>query len=157
MSRESHANTPGGGIPVSRRRFIDWVLGTTFGGLLIAVFYPVVSYLIPPVSSESSINAVTLDIKPSDLKANSGQIFKFGNEPGLLVRTPTGEIEAFTAVCTHLGCIVQYDPAHQDIWCPCHNGHYNLHGLNVSGPPPKPLTEYTVNVRGDQIVVSKGA
>ncbi len=157
MSSEFHSNASGGGKPVSRRRFIDWLLGSTLGGLLIAVFYPVIRYLIPPVSSESSVNSVTLDIKPSDLKADSGQIFKFGNEPGLLLRTPTGEILAFTAVCTHLGCIVQYDSAHQDIWCPCHNGHYNLHGLNISGPPPKPLTEYTVNVRGNQIVVSKGA
>jgi Rieske Fe-S protein len=30
-----------------------------------------------------------------------------------------------------------------------------LNGKNVEGPPPKPLEEYAVNVRGDQIVVSK--
>lgn len=154
---EVHTNAPSGGTPVSRRRVIDWLLGGTLGGLLIAVFYPVISYLVPPIGSESSVNSVTLDIKPSDLKDNSGQIFKFGNEPGLLLRTPTGEVRAFSAVCTHLGCIVQYEGADQDIWCACHNGHYNLHGLNVSGPPPKPLAEYAVNVRGNQIVVSKGA
>jgi Rieske Fe-S protein len=140
---------------MTRKRFIDWLLGTTFGGLLVAVLYPVSRYLVPPPAGESTVNSVTLSIKASDLATNSGQIFKFGNEPGIIVRTASGDIRAFTAVCTHLGCIVQYSPEHSDIWCACHNGHYDLHGRNVSGPPPRPLTEYAVNVRGSEIVVSK--
>ena len=149
--------TPLSGQPISRKRFIDWMLGTALGGLIVAVLYPVASYLVPPPAGESSVNSVTLDIKLADLKPNSGQIFKFGNEPGLLIRTPGGDVRAFTAVCTHLGCIVQYDSAHQEIWCPCHNGRYSLQGANISGPPPKPLAPYTVNVRGSEIVVSKEA
>lgn len=147
--------SPLSGVPISRKRFIDWLLGTTFGGLLVAVMYPVARYLVPPPAGESTVNSVTLDLKPGDVKPNTGQVFKFGNEPGLLIRTSSGELKAFTAVCTHLGCIVQYDPAHQDIWCPCHNGHYNLQGTNIAGPPPKPLAAYAVNARGNQIVVSK--
>ncbi len=58
-------------------------------------------------------------------------------------------------MCTHLGCTVQYRPDLMQIWCACHNGHYNLNGVNVSGPPPRPLTPYAVNVLGNQIVVSK--
>ena len=152
---ESRSVSPLSGVPISRKRFIDWLLGTTIGGLIIAVLYPVASYLVPPPAGESSVNSVTLDVKLADLKPNSGQIFKFGNEPGLLIRTPGGDVRAFSAVCTHLGCIVQYDPAHQGIWCPCHNGRYSLQGANISGPPPKPLTPYAVNVRGGEIVVSK--
>ncbi len=142
---------------MTRKKFIDWLLGTTFGGLLIAVFYPMFRYVVPPEAGESSVNSVTLTMKPSDLKPNSGQIFKFGNEPALIIRTSAGEVRAFTAVCTHLGCIVQYSAENTDIWCACHNGHYDLHGRNVSGPPPRPLTPYAVNVRGDQIVVNKEA
>jgi len=52
---------------------------------------------------------------------------------------------------------VQYREEKQDIWCACHNGIYDLNGKNVSGPPPRPLELYRVNVKGDQIVVSKGA
>ena len=43
------------------------------------------------------------------------------------------------------------------IWCACHNGHYDLNGKNVEGPPPRPLDAYVVNARGNQIVVSKSA
>jgi Rieske Fe-S protein len=50
---------------------------------------------------------------------------------------------------------VQYRSDINHIWCACHNGHFDLNGKNIEGPPPKPLEEYVVNVRGDQIVVSK--
>jgi Rieske Fe-S protein len=58
-------------------------------------------------------------------------------------------------VCTHLGCIVQYRDDIGHIWCACHNGHFDLNGQNIEGPPPTPLETYVVNVRGDQIVVSR--
>ena len=141
----------------SRRGFIDWLVGTSAGGLLAASLYPVARYLIPPQASESAASTVTLPFKPSDLAPNSGRIFKFGNRAGILVRTPSGELRAFSATCTHLGCIVQHRADLGRIWCACHNGHFDLEGSNVSGPPPKPLDRFAVKVRGDQIVVSKSA
>jgi cytochrome b6-f complex iron-sulfur subunit len=121
------------------------------------VLYPVSRYLIPPRAGESTAAGVTLSINPADVKPNSGQIFKFGNRPGILLRTPAGELRAFSAVCTHLACTVQYRPDFSHIWCACHNGHFDLNGINIAGPPPRPLEQYTVNVRGDQIVASKHA
>jgi cytochrome b6-f complex iron-sulfur subunit len=140
----------------TRRGFINWLLGTSMVAFLVAVLYPVVRYLIPPLGEESVAGTVTLQIKPDDVKPNTGQIFKFGSRPGILVRTPAGELRAFSGVCTHLNCTVQYRPDQGHIWCACHNGHYNLSGINIAGPPPRPLEQYVVNVRGDQIVVSKG-
>jgi len=150
----------------TRRRFVDWLLSRTLttwllstgvGGLLLSVLYPAGRYLVPPAAAESATAAVTLAIKPEDVAPNSGQVFKFGNRPGIVLRTPSGDLRAFSATCTHLGCIVQYRPDLSHIWCACHNGHFDLNGLNVQGPPPKPLEEFAVNVREDQIVVSKGA
>jgi Rieske Fe-S protein len=121
------------------------------------VFYPVGRYLIPPKVEESTARAVTLSIKTGDVKANSGQIFKFGNRPAILIRTSSGDLRALSAICTHLACIVQYRQDISHIWCACHNGHFDLKGQNISGPPPRPLEQYVVNVRGEQIVVSKSA
>lgn len=143
--------------PVTRKRFVTWLLGTSFGGLAAAVLYPVVRYIIPPKVIESAASSVTLPFPATDLKPNSGRVFKFGNQPAIVIRTPGGELRAFTAVCTHLGCTVQYRTDLSEIWCACHNGTYDLNGRNVSGPPPKPLTPYTVRVRGTQIVVSRKA
>lgn len=141
----------------TRRGFINWFLGTSAGAFLLSVLYPVGRYLIPPEVGESTAGTVTLPIKPDDVKANTGQIFKFGSRPGILVRTAQGELKAFSAVCTHLNCTVQYRPDISHIWCACHNGHYDLNGKNIEGPPPRPLDAFVVNVRGSQIVVSKGA
>jgi Rieske Fe-S protein len=140
-----------------RRRFLDWLLGTSIGGLLAAVFYPVSRYVVPPPQPESTVSSVVLPMVTTDLAPNSGKIFKFGNKPGILIRTPTGQLRAFSAVCTHLGCTVQYRDDLEHIWCACHNGHYNLAGQNISGPPPRPLPAYDVRVSGDQVVVSRPA
>lgn len=148
----------------SRRRFLDWIasrtlttwlLGTSLGGLVMAVVYPTGRYLIPPEAAESAATSVTLPLAPDDIAQNSGQIFKFGSRPGLLVKTSAGELRAYSATCTHLGCIVQYRADIGQIWCACHNGHFDLNGQNIQGPPPRPLETYSVNVRGDQIVVSR--
>lgn len=139
---------------VSRKRFVDWLLGTSLGGFVAAVVYPVAKYLVPPEIAESAVNSVVVPFKAGDLASNSGQIFKFGNRPGILVKTPGGELRAFSARCTHLDCTVQYRDDLGEIWCACHNGHYDLNGKNIAGPPPRPLDPFDVNVRGDQIVVS---
>jgi len=144
-----------GGSGVSRKRFVDWLLGTSLGGLVAAVAYPVIRYIIPPQVTEAAVNSVVLPFEATDLAPNSGRIFKFGSKPGILIKTPSGELRAFSAECTHLDCTVQYRDDLTQIWCACHNGHYDLGGINVSGPPPRPLTPYQVNVRGTQIVVSR--
>jgi Rieske Fe-S protein len=139
----------------TRRRFINWWLGTTAGAFLASVLYPVTRYLIPPEIAESTAASVTLPVKLDEVKPNSGHIFKFGNRPAILVRTASGDLKAFSAVCTHLNCTVQYRADLSHIWCACHNGHFDLNGQNIGGPPPRPLDAFVVNVRGAQIVVSK--
>ena len=139
----------------TRRGFVNWMLGTSVGAFLISVLYPVARYLVPPMVGESTAASVTLPIKPGDVKPNTGQIFKFGSRPAILVRTSAGDLKALSAVCTHLNCTVQYRPDLSHIWCACHNGHFDLNGQNISGPPPRPLDAFVVNVRGNQIVVSK--
>jgi Rieske Fe-S protein len=142
---------------VTRKRFVDWLIGSSVGGVFAAILYPVSRYLIPPEVAESAVNSVTVPLQPTDVAPNSGHIFKFGNRPGILVRTPRGELRAFAATCTHLDCTVQYRDDLSHIWCACHNGHYDLNGANIAGPPPHPLESYDVVVRGNEIVVRRRA
>jgi Rieske Fe-S protein len=151
--------SPGMNAPTSepapvRRRFVEVLLG---GGLLASVasfLYPILRYLVPPAPPDLGSDSVVA-AKVGDLKRNSGKIFRFGNRPALLILTAEGEYRALSARCTHLDCTVQYrDDVHQ-IWCACHNGFYDLNGRNIAGPPPRPLENYEVFVRGDEIVVRK--
>jgi len=147
--RESEAPDPG-------RRWVDLLLGTGLVATIIAFLYPAIRYVIPPPVTESADRSVVA-AKVGEIKDNTAKVFRFGSEPAILIRTAEGQYRAFTAVCTHLGCTVQYRADLHEIWCPCHNGIYNLQGRNISGPPPRPLTEYTVHVQGDQIVVARNS
>jgi Rieske Fe-S protein len=141
----------------TRRKFLNWLLGTGFGALVASIVYPVGRYLVPPATEEAETRSVTLPMRPEEVAPDSGQIFKFGNDPGILIRTPGGELRAFSAICTHLSCIVQYRADFDHIWCACHNGHYDLHGRNIKGPPPRPLEAYDVTVAGEEIIVGRRA
>ncbi len=140
----------------SRRRFVQVMLTTSFGTMLLSFAYPVLRFLVPPKAGEPRVASVEVPWKAGEVKANSGRIFKFGSQPGILVKTPAGELRAFTAICSHLACTVQYREDMEMIWCACHNGHYDLFGRNVAGPPPRPLDPYKVQVAADgKILVSK--
>ena len=143
-----------GGQP-TRRGFLNWFLGTSVGAMAASILYPLARYVSPPDVLEAQTDRVVAG-KETDLKLNDGKIFRFGSQPGLLVRTAEGEYRAFSATCTHLNCTVQYRGDLRQIWCACHNGIYDLKGKNVSGPPPRPLEEYKVNVADGEIVVSRG-
>ena len=142
--------------PISRRAFLQSLLKGGVLALLGAALYPIARYLYPPRGAESSVSNVVA-AKVDELAVNTAKIFRFGNRPGILINTPQGELKAFSAVCTHLNCTVQYESDNSLIWCACHNGKYDLNGQVISGPPPRPLEAYQVNVRGDEIVVSKSA
>ena len=137
-----------------RRRFLDYLIGTSVFATLAAIFYPIAKFMVPPEVVEAQANSMVVG-KNAEFATNSGKIFKFGSKPGLIIRTETGDLKAFSASCTHLACIVQYDPASKQIICACHNGKYDLTGKNVSGPPPRPLTPLKVNVVNEEIVLSR--
>lgn len=139
---------------VPRRKFIEVLLGTGFIATAIAFLYPVIRYLVPPKAVDMGSDSV-LAGKLADFKPNSGKIFRFGNRPGLLVRTASGEFRAMSATCTHLSCTVQYRDDLHHVWCACHNGHYDLTGKNIAGPPPRPLEAFEVQVRGDEVYVRR--
>jgi len=140
--------------PVPRRRFVEVLLGSGFLATAVVFLYPVLRYLVPPRASDLGSDAVVAG-RVGELKANSGKVFRFGNRPGLLIRTSSGEYRAMSATCTHLSCTVQYRDDTRQVWCACHNGKYDLNGRNISGPPPRPLDVFEVQVRGEEIFVRR--
>jgi len=141
-----------------RRRFLDALLAVGFVSTAVAIAYPVSQFLIPPASGEPATASASAG-KAAALKPNSAHIFKFGSRPGIVVRTTDGDVRAFSAVCTHLDCTVQFKADTSELWCACHNGLYDLGGNVVSGPPPRALQRFTVNLRGEgdeaEIVVTR--
>lgn len=133
----------------SRRGFLGWFLGTSVGALCLAIVYPILRFVSPPRVPEAATNQVEAGLtNDPELIQRGFKIIRFGNDPVILVRVSEGEFRAFSATCTHLDCIVEYQNNKQRIWCNCHGGEYDLNGRNVAGPPPRPLTPYDVHLVG---------
>lgn len=130
-----------------RRRLLNWFLGGTTGALLASVLYPVLRFISPPEAPEASTNQVEAGpTNDPEFLGRGFKIVRFGNEPVIVIRLSDNEFRAFAATCTHLDCIVEYQEGRSRIWCNCHNGEYSLRGQVVSGPPPKPLEPFQVDL-----------
>ncbi len=123
-----------------------------------AIGYPVYRYLASPVEMAEQAAAVTeVTLKDAEkLPVASALMFKFGSKPSMLIHHADGSWTALTAVCTHLGCTVQYEPEKHRIHCACHGGVYDPNtGKNLSGPPPRPLKRYDVKVTETGVLVTR--
>ncbi|WP_131749123.1 TQO small subunit DoxD [Frankia sp. Cppng1_Ct_nod] len=75
-------------------------------------------------------------------------------EPAWLVHLPAGGFAAFSAVCTHAGCAVDFSTSDQEFSCPCHGAIYSAaSGAVLGGPAPAPLTRLSVRLDGDTVRV----
>ena len=149
---------PPDAIDASRRSLL-WMGATAIGAVYVgAIGYPVYKYLATPAERAATAAAVTsTSLEGADkLPMNSALMFKFGTKPAMLIRHSDGQFIALDAVCTHLGCTVKYNSDSNKIECACHGGVYDPKtGANVSGPPPKPLTQYKVEVQDGRVFVAK--
>jgi Rieske Fe-S protein len=130
----------------ARRRFVNRLLGGTFGALVAWVLYPVLRFLEPVEVAEAAANQVEAGrVDDPELTASGFKIVPFGSEPVILVKSADGQLSALSATCTHLDCIVEYRKDKNLLWCNCHGGNFDLTGRVTGGPPPKPLRPYKVH------------
>jgi Rieske Fe-S protein len=139
------------GQPIGRRRFLRYLLGFSVVSTLAMVTTPVLGFLIPPKTQGAGAGGRQLAGTTDDLPIGQGTVVAMGNKPVIVVNSSQG-VKAFSAICTHLGCIVAFDSTLGHIVCPCHDGHFNaVTGAVLSGPPPAPLPAVTVAVEGKDI------
>jgi Rieske Fe-S protein len=75
----------------------------------------------------------------------------FASQTAVVTQPTAGEFKVFSAVCTHMGCIVN-QIAGGRIDCPCHGSEYSItDGAVLAGPAPKPLPAKPFKVTGDSI------
>jgi cytochrome b6-f complex iron-sulfur subunit len=133
-----------------RRKFLGLFLGGVAASFSAAVLWPVYRYLAPRSESGAAVKVV---IPEKDVPEGEAKFFEFSGSSAVLVKKRGGELVALSAVCTHLGCIVQWEKDKQDFLCPCHGGHYTPDGSVTAGPPPKPLAKLPFSVANGAITV----
>jgi Rieske Fe-S protein len=88
------------------------------------------------------------------LPPGSAAVFTYphGNDPCLLIRMPDGMLLAYSQQCTHLSCAVVPRLEEGVLYCPCHEGFFDLAtGRNIAGPPPRPLPVIELEISGDDV------
>ncbi len=133
-----------------RRKFLATCLGGVGAVLAGVVVYPVYRYLAPESARES---AQRVEFPEKDVPEGEAKFFEYAGASAVVVHKQGGAVVALSAVCTHLGCIVQWQKDKQEFLCPCHAGRYTADGTVISGPPPRPLPKLPVAVSNGTITI----
>lgn len=124
------------GRPISRRRFVRLLLGWSILSTLSMVAAPVIGFLFPPRQPAAGGGRLLVGAI-DNIGPGRSKVVALGSKPVIVLSSPQG-MKAFSAVCTHLGCIVGYDASkNPDIVSPCHDGHFNA----VNGTVISPIRE----------------
>jgi Rieske Fe-S protein len=139
---------------VSRRGFLKWALGFSVVATIAGAIVSIIGYLIPPARRTAAGGGRALVGALKDLPVGQAKVIPVSDKPVIVVNIARGGVKAFSAICTHLGCVVEWQQGKQYIWCPCHDGRFNpVTGAVISGPPPAPLPPVRVAIENDQIYV----
>ncbi len=119
---------------------------TAFGSML----YPLARFL-SATRGESKVKQ--LSFKKTEIPIGAARDIVFNGTPIIIINRPDGGFIALSRVCTHLGCLVDYDKNRKRLQCPCHAGVFDLEGNVISGLPTRPLPEITLKIKGDDVVI----
>lgn len=103
-------------------------------------------------SSGGSPGSTGGGISTSEIPVGGGKVF--AGRKVVVTQPKAGELKAFSAVCTHQGCIVA-NVSDGSINCTCHGSQFSIQDGSVeNGPASKPLPEKTVTVTGNTLTVT---
>lgn len=134
--------------PAQRRTFLIAVAGGLAALLAAAAGWPLLRFLSPP-AGEGEREAVV--VPRSAVKSGAAHFFQYRGKPAVVLEPKPARYVALSAICTHLGCVVQWQEKTGELLCPCHGGRFSVDGAVLGGPPPRPLESLPVTIDGDQI------
>jgi menaquinol-cytochrome c reductase iron-sulfur subunit len=151
---------------ISRRDFMKATTAAIGGLIGLATSVPVIGFLVSPALRESQgaswIDLGSLEKYPIGTTPSSFE-FTQTNVNGwertalsygvFVVRKDDQTVQVLSNVCTHLGCRVIWHPDIEHYVSPCHDGHFDLTGKNISGPPPRPLDEFTAKIENGNLFI----
>lgn len=134
---------------ISRRRLIGyaWVgaAAVVIGELIGGTF----AFLWPRKKQEKG-EKVFIAGKVNDFKI--GEVIYFRKEKAFVQRLEGGFL-AFSTVCPHLRCVVNWNEMQKRFECPCHGAKFNRNGEVLEGPPPRPLDLYKLQIVEEKLVI----
>jgi cytochrome b6-f complex iron-sulfur subunit len=134
----------------NRREFLQKALAFLGLTTVASFLYPLFKYFSPPAGQTG---AKQLILNRKEIPVGDAKDIIFNNSPCIVINRPDKGYVALSRVCSHLGCLVDYQKDKKRLLCPCHAGTYDLSGSVTSGPPPKPLQQFPLKVEGESIII----
>lgn len=134
-----------------RRDFLNLAVGGSAAAFAVAAGYPVARFVETRARPAAGPTVVG---KVEEFPLGNAKTVVVDERPVLVIRGADGRFKAFSAVCSHLQCVVGFSAERNQIECPCHRGVYSIDGQNIAGPPPRPLEELAVSVNDGAVIVS---
>lgn len=141
-------------LDVRKRKFISACLGGIVALALTGIttaFYSVFRYYLIPKPGSDSKGKITIPLK--DLAVGDAKFFEYNGTAAVLLKKMDGGLVALSAVCPHLGCIVQWERGRQEFLCPCHAGYFTPGGKVISGPPPRALARLPFSIANGIVTI----
>jgi len=135
---------------MKRRKFLKSLLALLGSTTLVSFAYPLARFIAPP-GKKTAVKRLSL--QKNDIPAGEAKEIVFNNTPAIIINRPGKGYIALSKVCTHLGCLVEFNKENGNLTCPCHAGAFNFDGKVLSGPPQKPLAEFPLRVEGETIII----
>ena len=132
-----------GGI-IGRRDFLNGIATAALAVAAAGTVAVTIEYLSPNVLFEPP-TSFRIGV-PENYAVNS--VTYFPEQQVYIVRIPAGFM-ALSAICTHLGCITQWNPDLDLIACPCHGSRFAKDGAVEHGPAPRPLQHFAIRLMPD--------
>ncbi len=140
---------------IARRDVLKVAFGL-WGVLCAAPVLGMILQYITPVAAKAGLRQTTLVGQSGDFAQGTVRIVRVNKDPVLLIHTPGGQFRALSARCTHLGCVVQYQETPvPHFGCNCHGSQFDMNGINISGPAPRPLPPYQVILNGSSVYLTR--
>jgi len=125
----------------TRRGFLDWIIGACTALTGAALTLPGLAYLWPAAKGGAGEEVEVPGA--GTLAPGQSTMLQVRGKAVIVVRDAAG-YRAFSAICTHLGCLVKWEGTKKEFLCPCHAAVFDQNGAVVSGPAPAPLPTYKV-------------
>jgi Rieske Fe-S protein len=150
---------------LNRREFIKGTAAMIGGLIGTIIALPSIAYLLSPAlkvtDDDASIDLGALENYPIGVPTRfdftrtrvNGWERTSVNYGLYVVRKNEKEVRVFSDICTHLGCRVTWHPDQKNYISPCHDGHFDILGKVVSGPPPRPLDEFVTRIEDGNLIV----
>jgi cytochrome b6-f complex iron-sulfur subunit len=134
----------------SRRRFLHACMGTMGVAATGIVGYPIVGFLGLP---QRVAGNTTIELPLEGLSQDQAHYFDRQGVQIVVVYTDKTP-KVFDAGCTHLGCVLAWDPNDHVFRCPCHGAIFDDKGDVVSGPVNAPLKPVEFEVKDKKIIIA---